>query len=331
MPCTKLLTNSATPARFALLTCIILLTLACSMEPPSISPATTAPALKPTPTTAPTVADVARATTEPIKRTSMPTVVLPLTVAEPDRGLSPYDRDDWRHWTDEDGDCQDARNEVLVAESVTSVTFKSDRECRVESGRWLAPYSAAEVTSPGDLDIDHMVPLANAHRSGAWQWTPERKREYANYLEDDHHLIAVTAKANRSKGAKGPEEWRPPDQDYWCQYAVDWTTIKISWNLTVTPAEFKALEEMLQTCETPYQLITVTTMKKPNLPSLRDGGSPTPVPTEKPPAEEYDSCAAAEAAGEPLVQGDQGTGRGFPKAMVPKARDGDGDGVVCER
>ena len=44
----------------------------------------------------------------------------------------------------------------------------------------------------------------------------------------------------------------------------------------------------------------------------------------------YDSCEAAEAAGEPRVQGSAGGGRGFPQATVPSARDGDGDGVVCE-
>ena len=45
----------------------------------------------------------------------------------------------------------------------------------------------------------------------------------------------------------------------------------------------------------------------------------------------YGSCEDAEAAGEQRVQGSRGRGRGFPKAMVPSARDGDGDGVVCER
>ena len=45
----------------------------------------------------------------------------------------------------------------------------------------------------------------------------------------------------------------------------------------------------------------------------------------------YASCDAAQAAGEPRVQGSKGNGRGFPKWMVPSARDGDGDGVVCER
>ena len=44
----------------------------------------------------------------------------------------------------------------------------------------------------------------------------------------------------------------------------------------------------------------------------------------------YDSCDAAEAAGEPRVQGSSGSGLGFPQGTVPSARDGDRDGVVCE-
>ena len=98
-----------------------------------------------------------------------------------------------------------------MAESLITPTFQTDRQCRVEAGQWLAPYSAIIITDPGDLDIDHMLPLRNAHNSGAWACTPERKRLYANYLDDPQHLIAVTAKANRSKGVRGPEDWKPDD------------------------------------------------------------------------------------------------------------------------
>ena len=99
----------------------------------------------------------------------------------------------------------DARQEVLISESLVEVTFESERKCRVETGRWYGAFTGAYVEAPGDLDIDHLVPLKNAHDSGGWAWSAARKQEYANYLGDPDHLIAVTKGANRSKGAKGPE------------------------------------------------------------------------------------------------------------------------------
>ena len=101
------------------------------------------------------------------------------------------------------------------------------------------------------LDIDHMVPLGDAHESGTWKWPAERRETYANYLKDLQRLIAVTRSTNRSKGARGPDEWKPEDRSYWCQHAVDWITIKDSWNLTVTTQQDRALVEMLNTCANP--------------------------------------------------------------------------------
>ena len=117
-----------------------------------------------------------------------------------------YDRGDWRHWVDEDGDCQDARQEVLIEESQATVTYVDSRQCRVVMGLWTGLYTGEEFTDPKDLDIDHMVPLANAHRSGGWAWNADQRRGYANDLTYEGHLIAVKASANRSKGSKGPEE-----------------------------------------------------------------------------------------------------------------------------
>ena len=64
--------------------------------------------------------------------------------------------------------------------------------------------------------------------------------------------------------------------------------------------------------------------------SGRPWGVHKPEPKEGPEGSAYGSCEDAAEAGEERVLGSQGGGEGFPKAMVPSARDDDGDGVVCE-
>ena len=110
-----------------------------------------------------------------------------------------YSLSQWKHWIDEDGDCQDARQEALITESLVEVTFESERKSRVATGRWYGAFASIYVEAPGDLDIDHLVPLKNAHDSGGWAWSSARKEQYANNLGDPDHLIAVTKGANRSK------------------------------------------------------------------------------------------------------------------------------------
>ena len=299
-----------------LLVCLVAAAaLACRVS----SEPTPEPTGVPTPTATPTQA-LTQSPVEPF-----PTAVqLPITVAAVPDELPSYDRDDWRHWTDEDRDCQNTRHEVLIEESRTDVVYKTEDRCKVKAGEWYGAYTGAVVTDPAKLDIDHFVPLANAHKSGGWAWSSERKRSYANDLEDLGHLIAVTSGANRSKGAKGPEEWRPSNEAYSCQYALDWIKVKQTWGLTATLAEASALQELLATCDSPTELT----------PSTGDPAAAPPSPgvTEHTASGAvFSSCDEAEDAGEMRVQGPIGTGKGFPRSMVPGARDGDGDGIVCER
>ena len=227
-----------------------------------------------TPASPPTATDESAS---PAPRAATPTsatagLVLPVSIAPETSSLPDYDRRSWRHWIDEDSDCQNARQEVLIAESTVPVTYKTGDKCNVATGLWEGPYTGKEAGEPGALDVDHMVPLGNAHRSGAWSWDRERKRDYANYLGYDNHLIATTSSANRSKGSKGPEAWRPPLRDYWCAYATDWVTIKNEWGLTVTEPEYIALSEMLSTCET-------TVLLQPTEGTPPAPPTPTPAPS----------------------------------------------------
>ena len=233
--------------------------LQCGIQPGSEPTATPEPATA-TPTPMPTVA----ATPVPTAPTPAPepttvaptptpseTKTLVITVADIPEGIPEYDRDEWKHWVDADGDCQDARQEVLIAESLEPVEYEDDRQCRVESGRWWAPHLGHHLENPRQIDVDHHVPLKNAHLSGGWAWDAAKKESYANYLADPDHLVAVSSRHNRSKGARGPEEWAPPDNDLWCDYATDWAEIKESWGLTMTPVESEIVMDMLGTCEEP--------------------------------------------------------------------------------
>lgn len=236
--------------RFIRIGAITLLALSlwgCDIALPSDTPA---PTPRPTPVSTPaaTASPTPMATPDSGPSPGATAVVLTLSVANIPDDLPKYDRGDWRHWRDADRDCQNARQEVLVAESLVPVTFKTADECRVESGSWVGPYTGISVNDPSTLDVDHMVPLANAHRSGGWAWDKERKTDYANSLEYADHLIATTRSANRSKGSDGPEDWRPPDEGYWCDYAIDWVAIKSEWELTATARESDALREMLESC-----------------------------------------------------------------------------------
>ena len=86
-----------------------------------------------------------------------------------------------------------------------------------------------------------MVPLKEAHESGAANWSRERKRPYANDLDDPDTLIAVDRRLNRQKGAKDPAEWLPTDEAYQKEYAKAWVTVKLNWGLTADQRDLAAL------------------------------------------------------------------------------------------
>jgi hypothetical protein len=163
-----------------------------------------------------------------------------LTVSS-EGSLDGYSRDKFPHWDNQGNGC-DTRQAVLKRDADS---YSGD--CPVSSGVWYSYYDGVTVSSPSNIDIDHIVPLAEAWRSGASSWTTQKRQAFANDL-DGPQLIAVSASSNRSKGDQDPSTWKPPREGAHCAYAKWWIHTKFKWGLTLQSSEKTALQSMLNTC-----------------------------------------------------------------------------------
>jgi hypothetical protein len=157
--------------------------------------------------------------------------------------MTGYSRDQFPHWITISGTCN-TRETVLKRDGSNVVVNSS---CAAVSGSWYSPYDGATWTAASDVDIDHIVPLAEAWRSGASSWTTTRRRNFANDL-DHPQLIAVTDNVNQAKGDKDPSTWQPPLATYRCTYSKMWIASKYYWALRLQSGEKTALQAMLSTC-----------------------------------------------------------------------------------
>ena len=264
---------------------------------------------------------------------------LPLTVA-PDQ-LSGYERTLFKHWIDADKDRCDTRKEVLIQEAVSEPKLSSG--CVFNGGKWFSSYDGLSTTDYSTLDIDHMIPLAEAWRSGAWKWSPAQREAFANDLTDPRVLVAVTAGLNRQKSDQDPSTWLPPVGQ--CTYVSNWIAIKVRYSLTVDPAEATALANLVASCN----ITSITAFSIPayaitaginpitlTSPSPTAPASPTAKPSVKPSAKpkakkskkdvKYSTCAKARAAGvTPIIRSKNKTLYALNKAL-----DRDKDGSACE-
>lgn len=167
-----------------------------------------------------------------------------------------YNRDTWRHW-DNITSCWTVREEILARDAEPGTLTLLDKNnrptqnienaCTVAGGEWIDPYTGDKFTNPQDLDIDHVVALGEAHRSGGHAWDENAKRDFANDLRPAH-LIAASASANRAKSDKDPAQWMPKAQGIHCAYLASWIAIKQRWSLTMDTAEKNFITEKLGKC-----------------------------------------------------------------------------------
>ena len=164
-----------------------------------------------------------------------------------------YKRTEWKHWISYETPCWTTREEVLDRQAEKgSITYldKDDKEtkdkskaCSIKSGVWIDPYSKEKVEDPTKLDIDHTGALSWTAKAGGQEWDKQKKQDYAN---DFDHLVATTAKENRTKGDKGPSEWMPESSK--CEYAKVYTYIVKKYKLNLNKADKDTLEKALNSC-----------------------------------------------------------------------------------
>ena len=157
-----------------------------------------------------------------------------------------YNRDFFPHWKDLDRDGCDTRSEVLIRDSKSPVVVGPS--CRVSNGTWYSAYDGITWTNPSDVDIDHVVALSEAWRSGAYAWSTQQRLDFANDLGDTWSLLAVTDSVNQSKSDKDPARWLPPLASFRCTYLNYWVAIKVRWELSMDLAEYRAVQSGLVTC-----------------------------------------------------------------------------------
>lgn len=149
-----------------------------------------------------------------------------------------YSRSSWKHWTDDDGNCLNMRQEILKSRSLVKVKLNK-KGCTVVSGKWDDYYYPEIHTKSKTVDIDHLVPLKLAHDQGGYEWSAEKKERFAN---DPENLVITNRSYNRKKGAKSIDQWLPVHQEYACKYIRDWKHIKKKYGLMITESEQKTIQ-----------------------------------------------------------------------------------------
>lgn len=170
----------------------------------------------------------------------------------PRKEAGEYDRKAFGEpWADIDGNGCDTRNDVL-ARDLEQVRYRKGSRCVVASGVLNDPYVGERIdylrgpdTSPL-VQIDHVVALGDAWRSGAYQWSASERQEFAN---DPKNLLAVQGQANQDKESSRADQWMPPREEFWCEYVTRQIDVKYDWDLSVAPQERDAMIRALSTCD----------------------------------------------------------------------------------
>ncbi|MCM3887436.1 HNH endonuclease family protein [Frankia sp. R82] len=161
-----------------------------------------------------------------------------------------YKRDEFgTAWSDVDHNRCDTRNDILRRDLHSTTIRKSDN-CTVLTGELTDPYTTRIIRfdrsrNASAIQIDHVVALADAWRTGALNWTDAQRLQFAN---DPQNLLAVDGPTNTRKSDQDAAEWLPPSPGAQCSYVARQVGLKSRYHLWVTSAEAAAMRTVLQKC-----------------------------------------------------------------------------------
>jgi hypothetical protein len=152
-------------------------------------------------------------------------------------------------WADVDHNHCDTRNDILRRD-LTKVVLEPGSVCVVERGTLRDPYTGKSISflrgrRSSAVQIDHLVALGDAWRTGAAGWSAALREQYAN---DPVVLLAVDGPQNEAKGDADASQWLPPNHAYDCTYVVKQIAIKAKYQLWVTRDERNAMGNVLTGC-----------------------------------------------------------------------------------
>lgn len=228
---------------------------AASQQPSGAPVTTSAPEGTPSATPSPTTTSAPPGPDEAIAGANPNTALALLgTLAVKGRAaMTGYDQSQFGPaWTDTDRNGCDTRNDILKRDLSGEVFKAGTHNCVVLTGRLSPdPYTRRQITfvrgGASEVDIDHVVALADAWQKGASSWIFRKRLALAN---DPLNLLAVDASANRQKGAGDAATWLPSNKAYRCPYVARQVAVKAKYRLWVTAAERTAIARVLSSCPT---------------------------------------------------------------------------------
>lgn len=153
-------------------------------------------------------------------------------------------------WVDVDRNGCSTREDVLRRD-LRDVVLKRGSACDVARGVLAEPYGGATVQfvrgsrTSGLVQVDHVVALADAWKTGAAGWSAQQRLAFAN---DPLELVAVDANLNQDKRAGDAATWLPPHTAYRCAYVARQVAVKAKYQLWMTQSEKDASAAVLGTC-----------------------------------------------------------------------------------